>query len=44
MQTNDLSAGLGTNWINVPGSAGVNSTNITVDPAKPAVFFRLVYP
>jgi autotransporter-associated beta strand protein len=44
MQTNDLSAGLGTNWINVPGSAGVNSTNIPVDPAKPAVFFRLVYP
>lgn len=41
MQTNSLSSGLGTNWVDVPGSTGITSTNITVDPAKPAVFYRL---
>jgi len=44
MQTNNLTSGLGTNWVDVPGSANVNSTNITVDPTKPTIFFRLVYP
>lgn len=44
IQTNSLSAGLGSNWITVPGSASVISTNIPIYPANPAVFFRLVYP
>jgi autotransporter-associated beta strand protein len=43
-QTNSLSSGLGTNWITVPGSDTITSTNITVDPTKPTVFYRLVYP
>jgi autotransporter-associated beta strand protein len=45
MQTNSLTTGLGTNWTTViPASAGLSSTNITVDPAKPTVFYRLVWP
>jgi autotransporter-associated beta strand protein len=40
-QTNSLSTGLGTNWTDVAGSTSINSTNITVDPAKPTVFYRL---
>jgi autotransporter-associated beta strand protein len=43
VQTNNLSAGLGTNWVDVPGSTAITSTNITVDPAKPTVFYRLKY-
>jgi len=42
-QTNALSKGLSTNWVDVtPGSA--TSTNITIDKTKPTVFYRLVYP
>jgi len=41
MQTNSLTAGLGTNWVDVPGSTGISSTNITMDPSKPTVFYRL---
>ena len=41
LQTNSLSKGLGTNWVDVPGSTGITSTNITVDSTKPAVFYRL---
>ena len=46
-QTGTLAAGLSVNtndWTPVPGSASINQTNITVDPTKPAVFYRLVYP
>ena len=41
MQTNNLSMGLGTNWVDVPNSQSVNSTNISIDPTRPAVFYRL---
>lgn len=41
MQTNSLSTGLSTNWVDVPGSSAINSTNIVVDPTKPTVFYRL---
>jgi autotransporter-associated beta strand protein len=43
-QTNSLSVGLGQNWFDVPGSSTETSTSITVDPAAPAVFYRLRYP
>ena len=43
MQTNSLSTGLGTNWVSVTDGS-INSTNITIDPTRPTVFFRLVYP
>jgi hypothetical protein len=43
MQTNSLSTGLGSNWIYLTDGS-VTSTNITIDPTKPTVFYRLVYP
>jgi polygalacturonase len=44
IQTNDLSAGIGTNWATVANSANVNQTNIVINPANGTVFLRLVYP
>ncbi|HLP76140.1 MAG TPA: autotransporter-associated beta strand repeat-containing protein, partial [Candidatus Paceibacterota bacterium] len=41
MQTNSLSVGLGTNWIDVTDGT-TSSTNITIDPTHGAVFFRLI--
>ena len=43
MQTNSLSVGLSTNWVYITDGS-VSSTNITVNPSKPAVFYRLIYP
>jgi len=43
-QTNALNKGVGTNWVTIPGSDTVTSTSITIDPAQPAVFYRLTYP
>ena len=40
-QTNNLSKGLSTNWVDVPGSASITSTNILLDSTKAAVFYRL---
>jgi len=42
-QTNTLSIGLGTNWLPLTDGS-VSSTNITIDPTKPTVFYRLVNP
>lgn len=39
-QTNALSVGLYTNWVNYPGG-GTSPVGVTINPAKPAVFFRL---
>jgi polygalacturonase len=44
IQTNSLSTGLGTNWVDVPGSTNVTSANFIIDPANGSVFLRLVYP
>ena len=41
-QTNNLSIGLGTNWTDMTDGT-VSSTNITVNPANPTVFYRLKY-
>ena len=43
VQTNSMSKGLGTNWVYLSDGT-VSSTNITVNPASPTVFFRLTYP
>ncbi len=40
-QTNALTKGLGTNWVDVPGTAAVTSTNLPIDPANPTMFYRL---
>ncbi len=42
-QTNSLSTGMGTNWGTVSGAIDGSDT-ITIDPSKPTVFYRLVYP
>ncbi|HUC83910.1 MAG TPA: LamG-like jellyroll fold domain-containing protein [Candidatus Acidoferrales bacterium] len=44
VQTNTLTAGLGTNWVNVPGSTGTNQITIPINTANGSVFYRLVYP
>jgi len=44
VQTNTLGIGLGTNWMTLPGSDLVTGTNITINPASGAVFYRLVSP
>lgn len=43
-QTNDLSAGLGSNWVDVAGSTNVNQMSIPMNPTNGSVFYRLVYP
>ena len=43
VQTNNLTTGLGTNWVDVAGSSSSNSASITVDPSQPALYFRLRY-
>jgi autotransporter-associated beta strand protein len=46
-QTNALNVGLVANsnvWFNVPGSQLVTNTNITINPANGAVFYRMVHP
>ncbi len=43
-QTNSLSSGLGTNWVTIPGSDAVVSTNLIINPANGSVFYRLIYP
>jgi hypothetical protein len=42
-QTNSLSAGLGTNWFTVPGSASVTNEIIPIRSTNGAVFYRLFY-
>jgi hypothetical protein len=43
-QTNTLATGLNSNWVTLSNSASVNTVVIPVDPANPAVFFRLLLP
>ena len=43
-QTNSLAVGLGTNWVNVPGSDADESAGGADDTANGSVFFRLVRP
>ena len=43
-QTNTVNVGLSTNWVTIPGSDTVTSTNYPANPANGAVFYRLIYP
>jgi len=43
-QTNALNAGLGTNWVRVPGSATTNQVSVPINKANQSIFYRLVYP
>ncbi len=44
IQTNAPGGGIGTNWVDWPGSTNVIQTNISVNPAYGSVFLRLIYP
>jgi autotransporter-associated beta strand protein len=44
MQTNSLATGLGTNWVTLPGSESVTSTNFVVNPVNGSVFYRMIHP
>lgn len=43
-QTNSLSVGINTNWVDVVGSESMTATNIAITPASPTVFYRLRKP
>jgi autotransporter-associated beta strand protein len=43
-QTNALSIGLATNWVDVTGATTTNQVVVPVNAANGSVFFRLVYP
>ena len=42
-QTNSLTTGLTTNWVVIPGSAAVTTTNVPLGGTNPSVFYRLMY-
>lgn len=44
LQTNSVDLANTNYWFAYPGSAAVTNLNITIDPAKANVFYRLVYP
>jgi polygalacturonase len=44
MQTNDLSHGLGTNWVTLPNSAATNRVVVPLDVTDACTFLRLYYP
>jgi hypothetical protein len=43
-QTNNLTAGLGTNWVNVASSTQTNQMTVPLNSTNGSVFFRLVRP
>jgi fibronectin-binding autotransporter adhesin len=43
VQTNSLTTGLGTNWVDVPGSSSVNSVTVPMAATNGSVFYRLIY-
>jgi hypothetical protein len=43
-QTNGSSVGLATNWVNIAGSGSSTQAVVNINPANPAVFFRLRSP
>jgi hypothetical protein len=44
VQTNDLTAGLGSNWFDVPNTAATNQLTIPMTTGNASVFFRLIFP
>jgi polygalacturonase len=44
IQTNNLSRGLNTNWVNIPDSDTTNKVLVPLVPTNGSVFLRLVYP
>jgi hypothetical protein len=43
-QTNDVTQGLGTNWVDVDGSTITNQMSFPINTAYGSMFYRLMYP
>jgi hypothetical protein len=43
VQTNSVAKGLSTNWVTIPGTASVTTTNLPVMTANGSVFYRMFY-
>jgi len=43
-QTNSVSVGLRTNWVDVAGSTTTNQVTVPMNRANGSVFYRMVYP
>jgi fibronectin-binding autotransporter adhesin len=43
-QTNSITAGLGTNWLDVAGATATNQVVVPINSTNGSVFFRMVYP
>ncbi|MGH7979233.1 MAG: hypothetical protein ACREE6_07645, partial [Limisphaerales bacterium] len=43
-QTNALSVGISTNWVNVPDSTATNAIVVPINVTNGCVFYRLTYP
>ena len=44
VQTNNLNAGIGTNWVTVAGSTATNQVVVPLNPSNGSVFYRLAVP
>ena len=44
VQTNDVTQGLGANWVDVAGATATNQMTIPINPAGGSVFYRMVNP
>jgi hypothetical protein len=44
VQTNSLTAGIGTNWVTISGSDSTNQMLIPISPSEGSIFFRLMFP
>jgi hypothetical protein len=44
LQTNSVGLAASGSWVSVTGSAALTNLNITLDPSKANVFYRMVYP
>jgi hypothetical protein len=44
VQTNNLTQGFGTNWVDVAGATATNQMTIPINPANGSVFYRMVNP
>jgi hypothetical protein len=44
VQINDVTQGLGTNWVDVVGATVTNEMTIPINPPNGSVFYRMVNP
>jgi hypothetical protein len=42
VQTNDVTQGMGTNWVDVVGATTTNQMTVPINPATGSIFYRLL--